>query len=144
MKAKAFKRKTFATLEVKIQTALLLFTLTLFSGVLGGVYVKDMIHSDSDGRQVKTPIWQPVATREYKNYKFTHVDYLQPQYVNMILDEKMLAEVKADITAGIISVANLQFGVEIGDIVKLTADDHMWLHISKKDPTHRFREIIKE
>lgn len=144
MKAKTLRLKKFNTLEVRLHTAALLFTLTLFSGVLGGVWVTDMIHSDSAGRQVKTPIWQPVATREYKNYKFTHVDYLQPQYVNMILDEKMLAEVKADITAGIISVANPQFGVEIGDIVKLTADNHIWLHMSKKDPTHRFSEIIKD
>ncbi len=56
----------------------------------------------------------------------------------------MWAQVKADVKAGLITVAKSSLDAEIGDGLSFTADDHIWFLISSKDNTHRFKEMIKQ
>ncbi len=84
--------------KIKKSNALICLAATLGIGYMSGA----MINVNSDGREVKFPDWQPIATVKYKNYEFTHIDYLQPQYINTIINEQMLAQVKADVKAGLI------------------------------------------
>lgn len=118
MNTRLFENRHNFFIKIRKTNAVFCLAITLCCGFLGGMHVKDMMQSNSDVKQVKNRILQPISTREYKHYKFTHIDYYAPQYVNTIIDKRMLNEIKADIKAGIISVASPQLGVEIGDVIK--------------------------
>lgn len=127
-------------IRLKKSTFWLCIAVALSIGYMGG----STIHVNSDGREVKFPKWTPVSTVQYKNYKFTHIDYLQPQYINTIINEEMLAQVKKDVQAGLITVANPSLGINIGDGLKFTVDNHIWFLMSAKDESHRFEDIKGE